>query len=174
MGDVAAADQALADAKLLWSGKPSVAWYHYAALSAALLGDVDRAQQLLQEGLLQHQRAAALHNNLAALLERRGAYDEALREAERGLATDPAMAQLHKNVGDLYYRGKHYDDALTAFERAVKADVNLGDDVYVKLGNIRMQRKERDEAAKCWQRALELDPNNATARMNLAKVKTTR
>lgn len=174
MGDVAAADRALAEAKPLWNGVPSAAWYHYASLSAALLGDADRAQQHLQEGLLQHGRVAALHNNLSALLERRGRYDEALAAAERGLADDPAMAQLHKNIGDLYYRGNRYDDALGAFERAIKADPNLGDDVYLKLGNIRLRRRERDEAVKCWERALELDPGNSTARSNLAAAKTAR
>jgi tetratricopeptide (TPR) repeat protein len=169
-GDVAAADRALNEAKPLWMGTPSAAWYHYSSLSAALLGEMDRAQQLLQEGILQHQRIAALHNNLAALLEHRAAYDEALQEAERGLANDPAMPQLHKNVGDLYYRANRYDEAFEAFERAVKADPNLGDDVYLKLGNIRLRRQQRDEAAKCWQKALELDPNNTTARTNLTKV----
>jgi Tfp pilus assembly protein PilF len=52
----------------------------------------------------------------------------------------------------------------------VKADPNLGDDVYLKLGNIRLRRQQRDEAAKCWQRALELDPGNSTARTNLTKI----
>lgn len=169
-GDVPAAERALKEARPLWNGPPSSAWYHYSSLSAALLGEIDRAQQLLQEGILQHQRSAALHNNLAALLEHRGAYDEALQEAERGLANDPAMPQLHKNIGDLYYRANRYDEALEAFERALKTDPNLGDDTYVKLGNIRLRRQEREEAAKCWQRALELDPGNTTARTNLTKI----
>jgi tetratricopeptide (TPR) repeat protein len=174
MGDATAADQALADATPLWNGPPSAAWYHYAALCAAVLGDVDRAQQYLQEGLLQHGRMAALHNNLAALLERRGSYDDALHEAERGLADDPGMAQLHKNIGDLYYRANRFDEASEAFERAVKADPDLGDDVYLKLGNIRLKRQEPAGAAKAFERALELDPTNETARTNLSKVKRIR
>jgi tetratricopeptide (TPR) repeat protein len=174
MGDVTAAEATLAQAKPLWNGTPSAAWYHYAALSAALLGDLDRAQHLLREGSLQHPNVGALQNNLAALLEKRGAYDEALHALERGLAKEPSLPQLHKNVGDLYYRTNHFDEALAAFERALKADPNLGDDVYVKLGNIRMKRHQRDEAAKCWQRALELDPQNTTARVNLEKVRPAR
>jgi tetratricopeptide (TPR) repeat protein len=174
MGDVAGADKALTTAKPMWNGKPSIAWYHYASLAAALLGDLGRALGIAQEGLLQHTHAASLHNNLAALLERRGAYDEALLAAEHGLADDPAMPQLHKNIGDLYYRANRWDEALAAYERAVKADANLGDDVYVKLGDIRMRRKERDEAVKCWTRALELDPNNSTARTKLATTKARR
>lgn len=171
MGDAEAADRALAAAKPLWSGKPSVAWYHYAALSAALLDDSDRAGVVLHEGLRQHPRAAALRNNLAALLERQGAYDEALAAAEKGLADDPALPQLHKNIGDLYYRANRFDEALESYERAVKTDPNLGDDVYFKIGNIRLRRQERDEAVKSWERALELDPQNAAVRKNLETVK---
>jgi tetratricopeptide (TPR) repeat protein len=170
MGDVHAADRALTQAKVLWPEKPSAAWYHYAALAAALLGDLGRALEIVEEGLTHHPRIAALHNNLAAIHERRGSYDEALLAAEHGLADDPAMPQLHKNIGDLYYRAGRYDDAFDAFERAVRADPDLGDDVYVKLGNIRLRRQERDEAVKCWQRALELDPGNAIARTNLESV----
>src|SRR5439155_4712584 len=111
---------------------------------------------LLREGNLQHANVAALQNNLGALLEKRGAYDEALHVFERGLAKDPTLPQLHKNIGDLYYRTNHFDEALAAFERAVNAEPNLGDDVYVKLGNIRLKRQQKDEAAKAWQRALDL------------------
>jgi tetratricopeptide (TPR) repeat protein len=167
MGDSSAADKALTAAKPLWQGKASVVWYLYASLAAALLGDSGRAQQILQESLLQHPHVAALHNNLAALLERRGAYDEALHAAERGLTDDPAMPQLHKNIGDLYFRANRFDDALHSYERAVKANPELGDDVYVKLGDIHLRRKEKSQAVQCWQRALAIDPNNADASTNL-------
>jgi len=170
MGDVTAADEALTAAKAFFKDKPSAAWYHYASLAAALLGDLGRALEIIQEGLTHHARVAALHNNLAALLERRGSYDEALLAAEHGLADDPAMPQLHKNIGDLYYRARRYDEALDAYERAVKSEPNLGDDVYVKLGNIRLQRKEPAEAERHWRRALELDPANSAARKNLETV----
>ncbi|MEX2178709.1 MAG: DUF4388 domain-containing protein [Gemmatimonadaceae bacterium] len=172
MGDLHAADRALSAAKSFWSGKPSAAWFHYAALAAALLGDLGRALEVLQEGLTMHPRVAALHNNLAALHERRGSYDEALLAAEHGLTDDPAMAQLHKNIGDLYYRAARYEEAFDAFDRAVKANPDLGDDVYLKLGNIKLRREEREEAARCWRRALELDPENTLARANLEAIQT--
>ncbi len=174
MGDVAAADRALTSARPLWGAKPSTAWFHYAGLAAALLGNLPRAQQIMQEGTKLHPRAPALYNNLAALLERTGAYDEALATAERGLADDPGLPQLHKNIGDLYYRAGRYDEALAAFDRAVKASPELGEDVYLKLGNIRMQRDEREEAVRCWQQALLLDPGNTTIKASLESVKRPR
>ena len=81
------------------------------------------------------------------------------------------LAQLQKNLGDLLYRSGRYDDAFEAFQRAVKANPDIGGDVYLKLGNIRFRRHDRDEAVRCWERALELDPDNAIVRTNLESVK---
>ena len=86
------------------------------------------------------------------------------------MVEDPSLPQVHKNLGDLYYRLGRYDEALEAYLRATKANPELGDDVYLKLGNIRLRRRERDEAVRCWERALELDPDNAIVRTNLESV----
>ncbi|MFL5578458.1 MAG: DUF4388 domain-containing protein [Gemmatimonadaceae bacterium] len=173
-GDVAAADAALMAARPLWGKRPpSAAWFHYAALAAALGGELERAVELLAEGLSAHPHAAPLHNNLATVHERRGNYAEAGAAAERGVHEDPGLAQLHKNVGDSQYRAGRYDDALEAFQRAVKASPALGPDVFLKLGNIRYRRQEAAEAVKYWERALELDPSNAIVRSNLDAVRRT-
>ncbi len=171
-GDVVRAEQALQVARPLFGTRPpTAAWFHYAALTAALLGELDRAVALLQEGIAAHPHAAALHNNLAALHERRGYHPEALQAAERGVLEDAGLAQLHKNLGDCQYRAARYDDALEAFQRAVKINPQLGDDVWLKLGNIRFKRQEREEAVRCWEQALALDPQNAIVRTNLDAVR---
>jgi tetratricopeptide (TPR) repeat protein len=87
-------------------------------LAAALSGDLVRAQQIADEGTSRHPRDAALHNNRAALLERRGTYDDALAAAQQGLAADSSLPQLHKNVGDLYQRANRHDEAAEAYARA--------------------------------------------------------
>jgi tetratricopeptide (TPR) repeat protein len=53
----------------------------------------------------------------------------------------------------------------------MRSTPDLGADVYLKLGNIRLRRQERDEAVRCWERALELDPHNEIVRTNLESVK---
>jgi tetratricopeptide (TPR) repeat protein len=172
VGDVVAANTALLAARPLFGTRPPTAgWFHYAALAAALLGDLDRAAALLTEGIGLHPRAAALQNNLAAVQERRGYHPEALQAAEKGLAEDPGLPQLHKNLGDCHYRAARYDDALECYQRAIKLNPRLGDDVYLKLGNIRFKRQEREEAVQYWEQALELDPNNAIVRTNLEAVR---
>lgn len=39
--------------------------------------------------------------------------------------------------------------------------------MYLKLGNIRYRRQERDDAIRCWERSLALAPDNPMARNNL-------
>lgn len=171
-GDVRTADARFAAAQPLWGRRPpSGAWFHFAALAAALGGDLDRAESILRDGIAAYPHAAALHNNLAAAHERRGRHSEAAQALERGIQEDAGLAQLHKNQGDQLYRGGRHDDALDAFQRAVKLNPTLGEDVYLKLGNIRYKRQEKEEAVMCWQRALELDPENQIIRTNLDAVR---
>ena len=171
-GDVIAADAALQAARPLFGIKPPTApWYHYASLTAALLGDLERAHALLDEGLAAHPHAAPLHNNMAAVQERRGYHPDALQAAERGVLEDTGLPQLHKNLGDCHYRAARYDDALECYLRAIKLNPTLGDDIYLKLGNIRFKRQEREEAVKCWEQALAIAPNNAIVRTNLNAVR---
>jgi tetratricopeptide (TPR) repeat protein len=171
-GDVVSADGALGAARPLFGKRPPTpAWFHYAALTAALLGDHQHAAEILGEGLAAHPHAAALYNNLAVVNERQGKYDDAQAALEKGIQEDPGLAQLQKNLGDLLYRVGRYDDAFDAYQRAVKANPDIGGDVYLKLGNIRFRRQDRDEAVRCWERALELDPDNAIVRTNLDSVR---
>jgi tetratricopeptide (TPR) repeat protein len=171
-GDVVSADGALGAARPLFGNRPpTAAWFHYAALTAALLGDHQRAADILTEGLAAHPHAAALYNNLAVVRERQGKFDEAQTTVEKGIQEDPALAQLQKNLGDLLYRVGRYDEAFEAYQRAVKSNPDIGGDVYLKLGNIRFKRQDRDEAVRCWERALELDPDNAIVRTNLESVR---
>ena len=171
-GDVASADAALHAARPLFGTRPPTApWYHYASLTAALLGDLERAHTLLTEGVAAHPHAAPLYNNLAAVQERRGYHPEALAAAERGVQEDTGLPQLHKNLGDCHYRAARYDDALECYLRAIKLNPTLGDDIYLKLGNIRFKRQEREEAVRCWEQALALEPGNAIVRTNLDAVR---
>jgi tetratricopeptide (TPR) repeat protein len=167
-GDVDAAARHLDECAVHWppDARPA-AWFHYASLVSALRGDLDRAVMLLEDGVRAYPRAAALHNNLAVVLERRGRYEEAAVAADRAITEDPAQAPSHKNAGDLHYRAGRYEDAMECYLRAVRSDPNLGGDVYLKLGNIRYRRRERDEAVRFWERSLALAPDNPMARNNL-------
>lgn len=167
-GDAAAADAALMEARPLFGQRaPAAVWFHYAALAAALGGHLDKAISLLSEGTQTHPHSATLFNNLAVALAAKGRADEAKVAVENGLHEDAGLPQLHKNLGDLHYRSGQLDDALESYLRAVKFNERLGPDVWRKLGHIRLKRDERDEAIRCWEAALALDPADVHLQANL-------
>ena len=171
-GDVARRTRRSRRAPAVRQAAPPPAWFHYASLAAGLAGDLERALELLTEGVAAHPHALRCSTTLAAVLERRGDYAEAAQAAERGAGEGGGMPQLHKNLGDCYYRAGRYDEALEPYLRAMKINPALGGDVYLKLGNIRFRRQEREQALRCWERALELDPDNAIVRTNLELART--
>ena len=172
-GDLTEADELLTSARALFGKKaPLPAWFHYAALAAALRDDLDRAVMLITEGLAAHPRGPVLCNTLAVLFERRGDLSAAGQAAERGLEENGALPQLHKNLGDALYGAGRYDEALEAYQRAIKLNPALGDDVYCKLGNIRYKWQDRDQAMAYWERALALNPDNQSLRANLDLVRS--
>jgi tetratricopeptide (TPR) repeat protein len=173
-GDLAGADEALTAVRALWGDRsPSPAWFHYSALAAALLGVLTRARALLDEAVGAHPHSAVLFNDLALVLERQNAGDEAAAALERALSEDPGVPQVHKNLGDVSYRVGQFDEAADAYGHAIKLAPELGGDVYLKLGNIRFRQQDKPEAVRLWERALALDPANAIVRTNLDAVRQT-
>ena len=167
-GDLPQADERLAASRAAWgSRQPTAAWYHAAGLAAALAGDATKAIATLDEGLALHPHAAALHNNLAVVHERRGSYELAARTLEHALLEDANRAHLHKNLGDYLYRAQRYDEAFESLTRVVRLDSAHGADVYLKLGNIHYRRGVMDDARGAWERALEIEPNNRIVGANL-------
>ncbi|MEQ1691391.1 MAG: DUF4388 domain-containing protein [Gemmatimonas sp.] len=167
-GELPLAEERLAAARAAWgSRQPTAAWYHAAGLAGALAGDTARAIATLDEGLTVHPHAAALHNNLAVVHERRGSYELAARTIEHALLEDANCTHLHKNLGDYLYRAQRYDEAFDAFTRVIRLDATHGADVYLKLGNIHYRRGAMDDARVAWERALDIEPNNRIVRANL-------
>lgn len=167
-GDLPGAEAALAESRAAWGARqPSAAWFHTAGLAAALGGDSVRATALLEEGLALHPHAAALHNNLAVVQERRGSYELAARTLEHALLEDANCAHLHKNLGDYLYRAQRYDEAYESFVRVVRLRPSHGPDVYLKIGNIHYRRGGLADARAAWEQALALDPDNRIVRANL-------
>ncbi len=171
-GDATEADAALMEARPLFGQRaPAAVWFHYASLAAALGGHLDKAISLLTEGTQTHPHSATLFNNLAVALAEKGRADEAKVAAENGLHEDAGLPQLHKNLGDLCYRNGQLDEALESYLRAVKFNERLGPDVWRKLGHIRLKRDEKDEAIRCWETALALDPSDSHLQANLEMVR---
>lgn len=118
-GDPLRADADLHAARtILGQSRPPAAWFHYAGLTAALRGDLERSRALLEEGVRLHSAAAPLLNNLAVVYERLGNYTAARDAAERGIALNASLSQLHTNLGDLLLQTGDHVSAHAAYRRA--------------------------------------------------------
>jgi pentatricopeptide repeat protein len=93
------------------------------------------------------------------------AYEEAFR-------IDPTNVATMVGLGDLYVDAKEWEKAKRVYRSLVlqKIDPSVGitmGEAYFRLGTIHVQTGERDKAKGMFQRALDMEPNNATFRQAL-------
>ena len=150
--------------------KPSALYYAYTGLAAALAGEIDYAVAVGREGLTHYGACGPLLVNAGVVLERKGESEAAEALYTRALQTPPVPAQAHKNLGDQAWARGDQIAARTHYEKAVKLAPRLGDDVYLRLGNIAYKDQDLDVARLLWRRALELNPRNDLVRTNLESV----
>lgn len=146
-------------------------YYSVRSLAEAMLGDLDTAARVVEEGIRRFPTCAPLANNAGVIMERKGDLARARELYIQALRHDSEIAQSAKNLGDLLYRDGRYDEAAAAYERTLRVDPDLGDDVYARLGNVYYRRKDRRKAIDMWARALRLNPANEVVRTNLEFLK---
>lgn len=147
--------------------KPSALYYTYTVLASAVAGDLDYAVSVGREGLGHYPESGPILVNTGAVLERRGEVDAAEALYKRAVAVVPPLPQAHKNLGDQAWARGDHEGARTQYEKAVKLNPRLGDDVYLRLGNLAYKDNDRDVALLLWRRALDLNPHNEAVRTNL-------
>jgi len=167
-GDANAAEARLDAAMALFgttTPPPTLAWAR--ARASALLGDLEGAMTRIREGLEAHPGHPVLKATHAVFLEASGDLAAAEAELRDAIAEGPGMPQVTKNLGDICYRSGRYEEAESWYRRTVALAPDLGDDLYFKLGNLALKRHEAEEARRCWEQALTLNPDHQLARANL-------
>jgi tetratricopeptide (TPR) repeat protein len=147
--------------------RPAAEYYYTAALLRAVSRDAAGAATLLEEGLAAYPDSAPLLLLSGLIQERGGDLESADRTYRRVVREDPALPQAHKSLGDLAYRRGAHQEALQCYMRAVELDSALGDDVFARIGNLLYKSRKMEAAVGYWQRALQLNPDNAIVRNNL-------
>ena len=104
---------------------------------------------------------------LAWLYCRMGRYDMAIMQAEWVIMTDSAnSAEAHGILAHAYWRQGNLGSAEAAYRKSIELD---GKRVWVhdNLGEILEQQGRFEDAAKCYQKAMEIDPNKEAAQYRL-------
>ncbi|MEJ2503865.1 MAG: tetratricopeptide repeat protein, partial [Gemmatimonadota bacterium] len=151
-------------------GAPPAPYYHAAALAAAAAGRLADAADHVERGLGQHPASAPLHLLAGNIAERKGDMVAAEAAYRRAAEEDPTLPQAHRNLGDVAEWSGRPDEALEHYRRAAELDPDLGDVLYSRMAGLHYRRREREEAIRCWRRAIELNPRNEVARSHLEVV----
>jgi tetratricopeptide (TPR) repeat protein len=179
-------DQSKAEAhlRLRGEGRPSVydplmqAYYwlldsadaHYnRGVLAMKAGKWQAAAELFRKGLALEPESAQLRHGLGLALYWMKDGDGAAREFEQVLRRSPDHVETHVSLGILYAERSRFRDALVHFEAASKYDASRVD---AQVGQAEMLRNLGDLPASLlhWRRVRELDPNDARAWIEGAKV----
>ncbi|MBI4615950.1 MAG: protein kinase [Planctomycetes bacterium] len=162
------------------------AWISYIALSHLAQGDSKAASMALGHryeterlfGAPQGKEPDAIIHAVRGMTKyAERAHDEALSHYEEALRLDGDWARLHVLVGKTYLamfrdEGRKDEAALErarqAFETALKIDGERHD-AACYLAEIAWQKGDRAEAARWWQKALEIEPRLVTVRKRLAE-----
>jgi len=129
-------------------------------------GDFHRTLESLRTTQLQPMEELALRQNLAEVLISHGEFSAAIEELRRAVELDPNRGDLVYNLALAQFKAGRLDDSLASAEKC-KA---LGDgaDLEDLLGDIQEIRGESLAAARSYQAAVTLAPNEERYRLSLA------
>ncbi|WP_147818989.1 response regulator [Salidesulfovibrio onnuriiensis] len=112
-------------------------------------------------------------NKLGIALRSQGKWREAIDNYKHALQISPEDEGLHFNMGLAYRDGGERRKALECYERAL----DFGPDLYkasanvaIQFGDLYAEVKRLDDALKFYSTAVEMSPDNRTARDKLAAV----
>jgi tetratricopeptide (TPR) repeat protein/peroxiredoxin len=110
------------------------------------------------------------HLSFGSIFFQRGYFDQAAASFALALHDDPSSAEACYGLGSAYLNLQRTAEARENFERAIKLRASYPDtlaNAWNNLGIIAMQEGRAEEATRCFQQALRLNPDNLIALNNL-------
>ena len=120
-------------------------------------GHLLRVRELARDPVPFHSRGEACR--------KQGDHEEALASYRAALAIDPEFAPAHAGLGNALYHLERYEDAHESLTRALslKPDPAYAGSLWRLTGRAAQALGRPEEAARHYDRALELDPRDAEA-----------
>jgi predicted O-linked N-acetylglucosamine transferase (SPINDLY family) len=139
--------------------------FHLLGVVAHQLGRPDAADSI-RRALALKPEAAAIHNDLGAVLAAQGKFADAAASFARAAALAPDFAEAHNNLGAALSNDGRFAEAGAAFERALAIKPDFAP-AHVALGNALRAQGQREQAAAAYRKALACAPGFAMAHFNL-------
>ncbi len=137
---------------------------------AMLRGCIERISK--NRGEIPREFEAMVNNHLAYLwIEKGENLEEAGDLAKRAAALDPESGAIADTVGWYHFQTGNYPRALADLKRAEMTIESPDPVVFDHIGQTLVKLNEKEIAAEYFQRALELDPDNAEVKKRLEEAK---
>ena len=127
------------------------------------LGKYDQAEEAFNQALRQAPNAAFLHNNLGFSYLLAGKYAQAEDNLRQALKLNSQFQRARVNLGIALAKQNQFDAALAEFKKALPEA-----QAYYNLAYVHRLAGDWQLAGDCYKQALEIDPNLADAKTNLA------
>ena len=143
-------------------------------LKLALAGEKAKGLELIDQAGAAVPGEPSVWINMGVALFTARDLDRAMAAYTKALELDPGSAQAHSHIGILHLARfaetqdhKVLDQALLALDQAIRLDPELAS-AYTGRGSVRLNWGELAPAVKDFERAIELDPGQGNAYVNMA------
>jgi tetratricopeptide (TPR) repeat protein len=107
---------------------------------------------------------AHVWNELGNVYFNTGAFEEAVAAYSKAIELDDWFAWPYSNLALVHVQKEKYAEAILLYQRSIELFTSDKEKAITwnRLGNVYRRLNDYDNAIACYQRADELDPNNAT------------
>ena len=168
--DVWAKAASSAAAAVMLDGHSAEAHTSLAHARATQDWDFNGAETLFQKAIQLNRRyPTARHWYAMSCLVPLGRLDEALEQILLAQSLDPVSAIIARDVAVVHFYHRDFDAALEQCDHTIELNPHFAP-AYHTLGLVQEQRKELDEAAAAFRRAVDLAPNSLRMQSALARI----
>ena len=167
-------EEGLAASRIALEQRPDFANAHSNVGRVLLLMErFDEAEKHLSRALALDPRSNFARQNMAELLRKQGRYEQAIEWFRAVLDHDPEYALAHAGLGDALFYLNRYEESVESLTRflALQPDSSVTGPLRILLGQALQKLARPDDAAKQYERALEIDPRNTDALDRLAMIR---
>ncbi|GAX62791.1 hypothetical protein SCALIN_C43_0047 [Candidatus Scalindua japonica] len=155
--------------ELLTINKKSILAYELLQVAYASIGNVDRAQELIDSLKDVSSNLSLAHLSKGIILLSQKKFDKAIEECRESINLDKDNPLALYYLGRIYSDKKEFEKADEYFRKAVESEPELAL-AYTGLGVNYLLLGNAEESFKNYNKALEIDQNEHMARMGLATI----